>query len=199
MNNPRAQLLDQLNAYALAYPLEAATANRFIDFASGHEDAFLRSCLSGHVTGSAFIVDPGLNRTLLVHHRKLGKWLQPGGHCDPGETALEAAIREALEETGVSAAALSPTLLFDIDIHAIPARPDAPAHLHYDARYMLVAEPGATSVSHESHAVEWVSMEEALHRNPEQSIARMIAKAKALSVATAKAWSVAKTLLDVQT
>ena len=118
--------------------------------------------------------------TLLVHHRKLDKWLQPGGHCDPGETALEAALRETWEETGVSASALSPNRLFDIDIHRIPARADAPAHLHYDARYILVAEPGITATSHESHAVEWVSLEEALRRNPEQSIARMVAKAKAL-------------------
>ncbi len=185
MTTPAMLLLDQLTRYSGSWPAESTTTSDFLTFVSSHDDAFQRSCLIGHVTGSAFIVDPTMAMTLLVHHRKLDKWLQPGGHCDPGETALTAAVREALEETGVSATALSPVQLFDIDIHAIPARADVPAHLHYDARFILVAEPGITAVSHESHAVEWVSLEEALRRNPEESIARMIAKARALSATEA--------------
>jgi len=190
---PRAVLLSQLATYIVLHDSEGQVANAFLTFVESRGDSFQRSCAPDHVTGSAFIVDPELTRTLLVHHRRLDKWLQPGGHCEPGETALEAAIREALEETGVSALALSPDQLFDIDIHAIPAHAETPAHLHYDARYLLVAEPGDTVVSHESHAVEWVSMEEALRRNPGPSIARMVAKAKTLSVAKAKALSAAKT------
>jgi len=178
-------LLDHLSRYSGCWPAESATTNDFMAFIRSHDDAFLRSCVSGHVTGSAFIVDPTLTRTLLVHHRKLDKWLQPGGHCDPGETALEAAVREAWEETGVSGSALTPDCLFDIDIHRIPARPDTPEHLHFDARYILMAEPSLTTTSHESHAVEWVSLEEAVRRNPEQSIARMIDKTKALLAAKA--------------
>jgi len=153
-------LLGQLSRYQESWPDESATANRFRSFIGSRDDSFLRSCESGHVTGSAFVVDPAMTMTLFVHHRKSGKWFQPGGHCEPGETALEAALREALEETGVYASALYPDQLFDIDIHEIPARADTPAHLHYDARFILVAEAGDTVVSHESYAVEWVSMEE---------------------------------------
>ena len=183
MTDPDSLLPGQLARYLESWPGESTTAIRFMSFIRSRDDSFLRSCEPGHVTGSAFVVDPAMTMTLLVHHRKLGKWLQPGGHCEPGETALEAAIREAWEETGVSAVALTPDQLFDIDIHAIPAHAGTPAHLHYDARYILVAESGDTVASHESHAVDWVSMEEALRRNPEPSITRMIAKAKALSVA----------------
>lgn len=180
---PRTILASQLATYTELHSPEIRMANDFLAFLKSHSDAFQRSCKIGHVTGSAFIVDPTMTRTLLVHHRKLDKWLQPGGHCDSGETALEAALREAAEETGICASALSPDCLFDIDIHQIPARADSPAHLHYDARYIFVAEPGITATSHESHAVEWVSFEEARCRNPERSIARMIAKAKALLAA----------------
>lgn len=178
---PNEQLIALLNTYRLVFAGESDTAERLLDFASAHPDAFLRSCVPGHVTGSAFVVDPSMTQTLLVHHRKLGKWLQPGGHCEPGETALQAAVREALEETGVPATPISPERIFDIDIHQIPERPEAPAHLHYDVRFLLVSPPGQTSVSDESHAVAWVRFDEALRRNPEASIARMIDKARALS------------------
>lgn len=190
--DPRAQLASLLRFYQQSNPDESETADRFLRFLAIHEDAFLRSCLPGHVTGSAMIVDPLATMTLLVHHRKLGRWLQPGGHCEAGETALQAAMREAIEETGVMAVPISPDTIFDIDIHAIPDHPAAPAHLHYDVRFLLVALPGQTTVSHESHAVEWVPFGEALRRNDEASISRMLAKAKALSLAKANTLALAE-------
>lgn len=175
---PRATLLEALTAYRSSRPDESGTCDSFIGFVGSRSDVLLRSCLEGHVTGSAFVVDPGMDMTLLVHHAKLDKWLQPGGHCEPGESVPEAAARETLEETGVQAAPLD-ACIFDIDVHPIPARGSEPAHGHYDVRYLLVAEPGETTVSDESRAVEWVSLDEAVRRNPEPSIARMAAKVRA--------------------
>ena len=187
--DPRVKLTSLLRSYLQSNPNEYETVERFLSFLAVHEDAFLRSCLPGHITGSALIIDPLATMTLLVHHRKLGKWLQPGGHCEAGETALQAAVREATEETGAIATPFSPDQVFDIDIHQIPDRPEAPAHLHYDVRFLLVAAPGQTTVSHESHAVEWMPFDEALRRNDEASISRMLAKAEALSLAKAEALS----------
>jgi len=184
-SNPLLNLTESLEAYRLINDGESYTIDQFRRFIAAHEDAFMRSCAPGHITGSALVVDPSMTMTLLVHHRKLGKWLQPGGHCEAGETALQAAMREALEETGVRAVPYAPDQIFDIDIHSIPDRPDTLAHFHYDVRFLLVAQPGQTSVSHESHAVEWVRFDEALRRNQEESIVRMLAKASALSLAKA--------------
>lgn len=182
----------QLLQYIDVCPAEERTTEQFLAFLATHKDACLRSCAPGHITGSAFIVDPSITMTLLVHHRKLRRWLQPGGHCEAGETALQAATREAFEETGVRAIPFEPGKIYDIDIHEMPARPETQAHLHYDVRFLFVAQPGRTRVSHESHAVEWVHFDEALRRNADESISRMIAKAQALSLAKAQALSSAK-------
>ncbi|HQO66543.1 MAG TPA: NUDIX hydrolase [Spirochaetales bacterium] len=178
-SDPRAILLEALDDYRSARPEERDTCDSFIAFVASRADCLRRSCLEGHVTGSAFVVDPELRMTLLVHHAKLDKWLQPGGHCEPGEIVAETAERETLEETGVAASPRS-RAIFDIDVHPIPARGSEPAHYHYDVRYLLVAEPGPTTASDESRAVEWVDLDEAERRNPEPSITRMAAKARAL-------------------
>lgn len=85
-----------------------------------------------HVTGSAIVLDPG-GRVLLHRHKRLGRWLQPGGHLDPGEDPAQAARREAREETGVAAEhpATGPTLIH-VDIHEGPR-----GHVHIDLRYLL--------------------------------------------------------------
>ena len=99
-----------------------------------HEHPFDRAIPEGHLTGSAITVSADGSRVLLLHHRKLDRWLQPGGHGDPGETTgEEVALREALEESGIRGLALhqaAPRPL-DVDVHDIPraserARPRAP-------------------------------------------------------------------------
>lgn len=105
--------------------------------------AFGRDPAIGHVTGSAFILSPDRSQTLLLLHAKLGRWFQPGGHCD-GDTDVHAtAWREAVEETGLPEASITPIdrQIFDIDIHEIPARASEPAHLHYDVRFLFEADP----------------------------------------------------------
>ena len=96
------------------------------------------------------------DRVLLAHHRKLGRWLQPGGHSDGDPDTLAVALREAREESGLDVRALDDAI-FDIDVHRIPARGREPAHLHFDVRFLVQAEHDRFRVSDESHALAWVS------------------------------------------
>lgn len=160
---------------------EAAMTDQIIRFVEAHEDCFLRSCLEGHLTGSAWILDPTRTRTLLTHHRKLDKWLQLGGHADGQTDLLEVALREAREESGLTRLrALSPAP-FDVDCHRIPARGEVPAHWHLDLRFLVEADPGeALVISHESKDLAWVDVARVTSLNPEESMARMVRKTLAL-------------------
>src|SRR5438309_2052483 len=80
-------------------PHEATMTADTIHFVETHEDCLLRSCVPGHLTGSAWIVSPDRARTLLTHHHKLDKWLQLGGHADGQDDLAAVALREAREES----------------------------------------------------------------------------------------------------
>ena len=138
---------------------------------------YLRTHLPGHITGSAWIVNTERTHVLLVHHAKLNKWLQPGGHADGDENILNVALREAEEETGLTDFNYKNSI-FDIDIHPIPARKDFPQHLHYDIRLLLETNQlYPPMVSEESHDVRWIALQEVAalsQHNP--SILRMIQK-----------------------
>jgi 8-oxo-dGTP pyrophosphatase MutT (NUDIX family) len=123
---------------------QQSQADRVVEFIRSCEAPWRRSTLQGHLTASAWIVDAAFESALLIHHKKLGKWLQPGGHVDDEDsTFFDAALREAREETGLDdLAPLKPhrrASLVDVDVHAIPARADEPAHFHYDLRFGFVA------------------------------------------------------------
>lgn len=130
----------------------------------------------GHITGSAWIVNREYSRVVLLHHKKLNKWVQPGGHCDGEENVLNVALREAQEETGLQSTPATDRI-FDIDVHEIPEYWNTPAHLHFDVRFLLFANENQTPIcSNESKAVRWVSPEEALDLSGEESVARMVQK-----------------------
>ncbi|MFM8911310.1 MAG: NUDIX hydrolase [Flammeovirgaceae bacterium] len=144
-----------------------------------HPDAFLRTHLPGHITGSAWVVNEGRTQALLVHHAKLNKWVQPGGHADGEEDVFSVALREAQEETGLSYFS-SDKEIFDIDIHLIPERKDFPAHYHYDVRFLLVAKDGqSVVVSDESHDVRWFAFHQIKDLTNERSVLRMVDKIRA--------------------
>ena len=114
---------------------------------AGADDIHSRRTFPGHVTTSAFILDREGQRILLIHHRSLGRWLQPGGHYEAPEDLAGSALREAVEETGMQGLAIDPWhgttgLPIDIDSHRIPARPDRdePEHWHHDIRYVVRSE-----------------------------------------------------------
>ena len=137
---------------------------------------------AAHFTGSAVVTDGA--RVALVHHRKLGRWLQPGGHVElaDGEDLLATALREAEEETGCRVTP-HPTAHrpLDVDVHPIPSKGTEPAHLHLDLRFLVVtARPDALRVDGaESHAVRWFAFDEALHRAETPELKRLLSKARA--------------------
>ncbi len=139
--------------------------------------AFSRNSYQAHFTASAWLVDQKSKKILLLHHRKLNKWLQPGGHAD-GELNLElVAKKEVSEETNLSN--LRPLLsgIFDIDIHLIPEHKDIKAHYHYDVRYAFsVIDNENTQINNESKAFKWLSLEEVPKFTKNASILRMTRK-----------------------
>ena len=172
----RAGLLEALRGHAPFNGHEAAMRERIIAFVEAHEDCFHRTQLAGHVTASAWVVNRERTRALLVHHARLNRWLQPGGHCDGCADVLAVALRETLEETGLEARPVREGI-FDVDAHDIPARGREPAHVHYDIRFLLEADDGKeVVVSEESHDVRWVQLEEVAALNTDESVLRLVAK-----------------------
>jgi 8-oxo-dGTP pyrophosphatase MutT (NUDIX family) len=171
----RARAIERLNEYLDSHPDERATVERYLDFLRSEPRCFERDCWSGHVTGSAWVVDRSGGRVLLTHHRKLNRWLQLGGHSDGDEDSLRVACREAIEESGLEVKPVSHDL-FDVDIHLIPARGQDPAHHHFDARFALRANNESFRVSDESNALRWIKIGEIANFTTEPSMLRMAAK-----------------------
>lgn len=115
--------------------------------------------LPGHFTASGFVRSPDGTSVLLIEHRRLGRWLQPGGHVDPDDVGpLEAALREVTEETGCTDLVLIAAGLFGIDVHQIPPRHDEPAHQHFDLQFAFQAGADHIAASDEVAAASWVAL-----------------------------------------
>lgn len=142
-----------------------ATIRTFLDATAA---PFSRATIVGHVTGSAVVVDERA-RALLLHHARLGLWVQPGGHMDEDETdPATTALREAREETGLPDLVLTAchraSLLLDVDVHPIPesVKRGEPAHLHHDVCYLArTRRPDEARIDpDESRAMRWVTVHE---------------------------------------
>jgi 8-oxo-dGTP pyrophosphatase MutT (NUDIX family) len=148
-------------------PEEDLAVSQTIEFVKAHTDCLVRSCLEGHLTGSACVVSPDRRKVLLTHHRKLRKWLQLGGHADGDGNLLAVALREAKEESG----------LRRLKTATIPGRANEPGHWHHDLRFILEADPGEKlTVTSESKDLAWVDVVSVASLNPEESMARMVRK-----------------------
>ena len=114
----------------------------------------------GHLTGSALVVDAAAERVLVLWHKKLGIWVQPGGHLDGDGDLGRSARREAVEETGIADLRLASDLPVDLDVHRV-APPDAGPHAHHDVRFVVVAPPGAQPVANaEADRFRWLTLDE---------------------------------------
>lgn len=178
-----AQLASQLDRVRPEDERERLDLEEMRRFARTLERPFERTQWPAHFTGSAVVVDPEGARVCLIHHRKLGRWLQPGGHAEAGDQGLleATALREAREETGlqVSLHPAAPRPL-DVDIHVIPARGEEPEHRHLDVRYLVTAaDPEALALdAGEVHGARWLAWDQALAEADEPALRRLLAKAR---------------------
>jgi len=148
-----------------------------LQFIAAHPDCLTRACRPGHLTGSSWIVNRTRSHTLLTLHRKLGRWLNPGGHADGDPDLPAVALREAREESGLASVRLLQPELFDFDRHRIPEHAGVPEHWHYDFRFLLEADADEPLViSEESKDLRWVEMGRVLELNPSESMARLVRK-----------------------
>jgi 8-oxo-dGTP pyrophosphatase MutT (NUDIX family) len=178
----RESLLAELRAHAAFDAREAAMRDRLVAFVAEHAGAFDRALAIGHVTASAWIVDPGRTRALLTHHRKLDKWLQLGGHVDGDPDVRRAALREAREESGLTSLRFVADAIYDIDVHPIPARPGEPAHDHYDVRFALEADPDEPLVvTAESKELAWIPIEALAAYGADESVLRLARKTPSIA------------------
>jgi 8-oxo-dGTP pyrophosphatase MutT (NUDIX family) len=172
----------QLAAHACADDKESRDVAFIRRFLRDHpRDAHLRAQQLGHLTASGFVLDHTRTRVLLLHHGKLHRWLQPGGH---GEGELDPrliALREIEEETGLTDLTPFPDeRILDVDVHLIPHRMTAgasePEHPHLDLRYGFLAKAGALArLSDESTDLRWFPLR-ALPQDADASLRRAVAK-----------------------
>lgn len=161
----RESLLDDIERY-LAIDATEESHRRAMLTLLQVENPFARSHFGpGHFTASAFVVHAPSQRVLLHHHRRLNRWLQMGGHIDPGESVVDAALREAHEESGLEDLQMVDGIL-DLDVHPIPAGKGEPPHEHFDVRYLvLTGTPEEIRYDpDESVDLAWFTIDEAIER-----------------------------------
>ena len=179
----RAAVSAELARHARSHPEDAAVLARFARLLEDTATPFSRDQYQpGHLTCSACVLDETRTRVLLLHHARLGRWLQPGGHAEPeDETPLAGALRELREESGLREAApllgADGSALVDVDVHEIPARGSEPSHFHFDLRFALAVDGGAAlEASSESTALRWVPIERIAELTDEESVTRLVAR-----------------------
>ena len=172
------EIYQRINAYKSFDHTEEIAKRQTLRFIKSHPNSLERSCLPGHLTGSAWLVAPDRRSTVLIHHKKLNRWLQPGGHADSNGNLFQVALDEASEERGLDLSIFIPVtnLIFDIDVHKIPKRGAEPAHTHYDIRYIFQIPEINLPGNDESYKVRFVPFDEVKEFNNTASIERMVLK-----------------------
>ncbi len=174
------QLRYWLGRYRAASPSEESHRAKMLALLESDGDVFTRHHFRpGHFTASAFVLSPDRDAILLIHHKKLHRWLQPGGHVEFDDLDLiESARREVEEEVGlrVERPTWRRTPLFDLDVHPIPARKSEPEHAHFDLRFLLQATESHVIHGDEVNDATWVPLDRVHEKESDESVMRAVAK-----------------------
>ncbi len=173
----RKKLLDLLKSYQPIDRREIVFKNEMLSFIETEKNCFERTLSKGHMTASAWLLNQDGSMVLLLHHAKLDRWFQLGGHADGDSDLLQVALKEAMEESGLDYIHPISHEIFDIDIHLIPENPKECAHYHYDVRFLLQATGNEEIKSNrESKSLRWIdkNLENLPTDNP--SVIRMFEK-----------------------
>ena len=175
----REKLLVKLHQYRTPFMEEAAMVDRSIRFVRAHHNCFDRNLAVGHVTASSWVVNRQRTHTLMLLHRKLNRWFQPGGHADGDSDAVQVALKETSEESGIDLAdiKLLDEAIFDVDVHTIYPSAHDHRHEHFDMRFLLEIDdqipiPG----NNESHQITWIPLTAVSRFNNMRSLHRMVRK-----------------------
>lgn len=145
-------------------------------FVHGRDDACRRECVPGHLTASALVLDHTGSQVLLTLHRRLGRWVQLGGHCDEDDPDIAAAaLREATEESGVDGLRMD-TGLAALHVHPLTCSLGVPTR-HLDLQFVVHAPAGARiAISEESEDLRWWPAD-ALPPGSDHALAYLVAQA----------------------
>ncbi len=179
-------ILKLLENYQPIFSEEKKFQKEIIDFIEQNDDFALRSNLTGQLTGSAWVVNSERTKVLLIHHKKLNRWLQIGGHIETDDQTIEQTIlREVTEESGLKNLKLLSSSIYDLDVHTIPQKKEVAEHLHFDIRLVVEADENDTLLAQNEEVldVKWYFVSEM--ENPSEtdilidaSMKRMINKMK---------------------
>ncbi len=177
------KLLQHLETYVCESEIETASVVRSKRMIMKHPDIWYQSCEEGHITGSGLIIHKASKEILLMYHRKLQLWLQMGGHGEGELDPSQIALREAIEESGLTDLtffpdSVQPTFI-DVDAHLIPGRGDIVEHYHLDFRYLFyTSSPEKIQrAKAEAHDLRWYSFSEIPTLPLRQATLRLIQKA----------------------
>jgi hypothetical protein len=169
---------------------ETSVLSEFDQFLTSHINCFSRQNQFGHITGSAMVLSPDGSEIVMTLHKKLGKWLQLGGHSDENPLTFVVSLNEVKEESGLeSLELLCPTnpkqyvlpdrvLPLDLNVHLIPARPNEPEHFHFDVVYLMRSSEKKLKISDESDDLRWIKIENIQSITDEVCTLRQIEKIK---------------------
>jgi 8-oxo-dGTP pyrophosphatase MutT (NUDIX family) len=181
MTDRRPPLRALLLAHVPADATEATHRARMLALLDAADPFARTGFVPGHFTASAFVLSPDGGSLLLILHRKLGRWLQPGGHVDAGDAdVFAAARREVAEETGLTDVDVDPDWprLLDLDVHAIPPHPKSgePAHEHFDVRVLLRARTAELRAGEDVKAARWFPLDALPGVETDESVLRAVRK-----------------------